>query len=425
MENNDINVREIVLDMLLEVQKEQTHSHVLLKNVLDKYAYIKESDRAFIKRLFEGTLERMITIDYMINRFSNTPVNKMKPLIRCLMRMSVYQIVYMDRVPDSAAINEAVKLAKKRKFVNLSGFVNGVLRNISRNKEGLPGTEDMGIVYSCPEIIVDSLTADYGYEKAGEILAASMTDRQLFVRVREDISEAERMSIFEDWRAAGIEADQSGVCACAYAVSGNTDMLTRQKSFEAGLYTIQDESAQLAVELAGIRPGMRVLDICAAPGGKALQAAGKGAYVEARDVSDAKVSLIEDNAKRLGLDINTKVWDATVFDEASVEGYELVIADLPCSGFGVMGKKPDIKQGVTKEGLDSLKGLQRSILDNALRYVKRGGTLMYSTCTLRKAENEEQTAYILGSGLYELIEERTIFNAGHDGFYIAKFKRND
>lgn len=419
----EINSRELVLDMLLEVIRENAHSHILLKNVLDKYNYIQESDKAFIKRVFEGTLERMITIDYVINRFSNTPVNKMKPLIRCLIRMSVYQIIYMDRVPDSAAINEAVKLAKKRKFVNLSGFVNGLLRNVSRNKEQAIDTDDWSIVYSCPQIIVDGLTEDYGIEASKQVLEASLEARTLYIRIREDVDAT--ADVLKELADNGILYTRSERLKYAYALSGNTENMTKTEAFRKGLFTVQDESSQIVVEEAGIEPGMRVLDICAAPGGKTMQALGKGALVSARDVSEYKVSLILENASRLGYELDTKVWDATDYDEEAKQQYDVVIADVPCSGWGVISKKPDIKYGVTRESLESLENLQRRIIDNAVCYVRPGGILMYSTCTLRKNENQKHSDYIVGKG-YTLISDETVLaTKEHDGFYIAKLKRND
>lgn len=422
----EINTRETVLDMLLEVTKNNTPGHVLLKDVLDKYNYIDESDKAFIKRLFEGTLERMITIDYVINRFSNTPVNKCKPLIRNLLRMSVYQILYMDRVPDSAAINEGVKLAKKRKFVNLSGFVNGVLRNISRNKENAIDTDDLSVVYSCPKVICDSMIEDYGLEKAREVLAQGLKTRKVFIRIREDISNEKQKGCIDNLKAAGIECTKSPLTEYAYEVSGNLSELTQNDSFEEGCFTVQDVSSQLVAERAGIKTGMKVLDVCAAPGGKTMHAMSKGADVTARDVSERKTALIQENAARLKLNPAIQVWDATVPDKDSVEKYDVVIADVPCSGFGVMGKKPDIKNGVTVEGLNELNVLQRQIVDCVTSYVKPGGVLMYSTCTLRKKENEDMVRYICEKYPFTLDCEETLFTCEeHDGFYIARLIKNE
>lgn len=419
---DNINVRETVAGMLLEVIKNKTHSHILLKQVLDKYNYIEEADKAWIKRVFEGVLERQITLDYIVDLYSNIPVHKMKPYIRCLMRMSTYQIVFMDRVPDSAAINEAVKLAKKHKFVNLAGFVNGVLRKISTNKENCLEGASANVLYSAPEIITDSLTADYGQEKAIQILESSISRRHLFVRVREDLDEKQRQRIIQEWRDNNITAKQSELLDYAYELE-STDNIGRLDCFREGLYVVQDVAGMMVCERAGIKPGDRVLDVCAAPGGKSLHALSKGAVVEARDVSDYKVSLIEENVSRLRAEgITTKVWDATVPDENCIENADVVIADVPCSGFGVIGRKPDIKLNVTKEGLESLVALQRQIIDTVCEYVKPGGTLMYSTCTLRKAENENQLEYIISKHpQFKVDSAETLFPDGeHDGFFIAR-----
>lgn len=420
-----INEREMVVDMLLELYRSKCHSHILLKDVLDKYNYIDESDKAWIKKVFEGVLEREITLDYILNKYSNTPVNKMKPYIRCLMRMSVYQIMYMDRVPDSAAINEAVKLAKKHKFVNLSGFVNGVLRSICKDKESCLVGADPGIVFSVPKIIEDSLTEDYGREKAEEILKSSLEERHLFVRVREELDESKKQAVIDEWKAAGTGFRQVEGLDYAYELK-STDNIGRFECFRNGYYTVQDVASMMVCERAGIKPGDRVLDVCAAPGGKSLHAVSKGATVEARDVSEKKVARINENIERLrAKGIVTKVGDATVLDEDSIEQFDIVIADVPCSGFGVMGKKPDIKSNVTAQGLESLVTLQQSIIDVVVRYVKHGGVLMYSTCTLRKAENEKQVERIIDTfPEFETESIETLYPCGnHDGFFIAKLRR--
>ncbi len=424
MDNTRINTREIVLDMLLDVMKNQTHSHILIKNVLDKYNYIEEQEKAFIKRLFEGTLEREITLDYVINSFSNTPVNKMKPLIRCLMRMSTYQILYMDRVPDSAAINEAVKLAKKRKFVNLSGFVNGVLRKISANKDNCIDAGDLSIKYSVPEVIIDSLTGDYGLEKTEEILESYLKPSHVFARIDESLKVEQIAQVIKEWEDERIEYRQLSNPKYAYELK-RTEDLGRLQCFQKGMFTIQDVASMMVCEYAGIADDNFVIDVCAAPGGKSLHAISKGARVQARDVSDYKVGLIEDNKERMDAqNLSTLVWDATVYDETAVKTADVVIADVPCSGFGVIGRKPDIKKNVTKEGLDSLCELQKAIMDNVWEYVKVGGTLMYSTCTLRKAENDDMVDYLRSNYPLELKMKETLFpNEDHDGFFIARFER--
>ena len=408
----------------MDVGRNNTFSHILLKNVLDKYNYLTETDKAFIKRVFEGTLEREITIDHVINTYSKVPAAKMKPLIRCLVRMSIYQILYMDRVPDSAAINEAVKLAKKRKFASLSGFVNGVLRTVSREKENCLKTDDLCVRYSASELLAESLREDYGEEKAADILKQSINERHLTVRIREELFKSDIDEIIDEWEREGIVYRCLTDPSYAYELK-NTGDLDRLKCFKKGLYTVMDASSMLVCENAHIKQGDIVLDVCAAPGGKSLHAVSKGANVEARDVSEYKVSLIEENIERLNAkNITVKVWDATEFDESVLDHADVVIADVPCSGFGVISKKPDIKNNITKDGLDFIVELQKRIIDNVCHYVKKGGYLMYSTCTLRKAENEEQVAYIVKNHPFEQEFVKTVFpDEDHDGFFIARLKR--
>ena len=197
-----VNTRELITDMLMEIDSGKEYSHILLRNVLEKYNYMEEMDKAFIKRILDGTLERRIQIDYVLNKVSTVPVKKMKPFIRSLMRMSVYQILFMDKIPDSAACNEAVKLAQKRKFSNLKGFINGVLRNVSRQKDTMEypnekknPVEALSIKYSMPDFIVNTLLNEYGNEKTKIILNGLLEEHALCVRVREDITKEEENMI--------------------------------------------------------------------------------------------------------------------------------------------------------------------------------------------------------------------------------------
>lgn len=450
MGNNTVNIRELITEILLSIDRGEEHSHILLKNVLDKYDYLPQSDKNFIKRVTEGTLENRIRIDYIINSFSKTPVNKMKPLLRNLVRMSVYQIVYMDKVPDSAVCNEAVKITGKRGFKGLQGFVNGVLRSIARGKDEIkwPDENDnsvnaFSVIYSCPELIVNSLIDDYGVEITRECLAASLKKSSLYVRIDERLKDEEIEAIKAEWDENNIDYCKSEELPYAYRLKG-ADKLAKLKAFTDGNYTVQDFSSMLVCELAGIKASDTVLDMCAAPGGKSMHAAVKLAMADAkacasseagngikrgrvisRDVTDYKVRLIEDNIDRLGLNnVMPELWDATVLDDEMIEMADVVIADVPCSGIGVIGRKPDIKYNLTSEGLKSIVTLQRQIIDNAVKYVKPGGTLMYSTCTMRKAENDDNVSYILDTGLYELEESKQLFiNEEHDGFFIARLRR--
>jgi len=422
--DNKINIREMVVEMLLEVVRTGTHSHILLKQVLDKYNYIPESDRAWIRRVFTGTIERMISIDRVIDTYSNVKAAKMKPFIRCLMRMSVYQILYMDRVPDRAAIDEAVKLAKKHKFASLAGFVNAVLRKISAEKANIDDN-DHEIRYSVPKLIEDSLIKDYGNEIAEKILEESLKESHLFVRIREDISDADVKRITDEWERENI-VFRNAVLSYAYELTG-TEGLDRLSCFREGLYAVQDIASMMVCECAGIKKGDRVIDVCAAPGGKSLHAISKGATVEARDISAYKTGLIEENIKRMRADnISVKVWDATVFDETAEEKADILLADVPCSGLGVMSRKPDIKLNASKKTWDSLEKLQQQIVDSVWSYVKKGGIMIYSTCTLRKAENEERVRYMLENHPFKLLEEKTYYPCDDNGgFFIAKLERID
>lgn len=431
------NIREIVLDTLLALERREDYSHRLIKAVLDKYRYLEERDRAFIKRLTEGTIERQIELDYYLDQCSTVPVKKMKPLIRCLMRMGVYQLIYMDNVPDSAVCNEACKLAQKRKFGNLKGFVNGVLRRVAREKDTLtlPDAEEnftlyLSVKYSMPVWIVELWLEQYGAERTEKILGSLLAIHPVSVRFRESLDDKERDALIDRLKKEGVRLQEAKGLTNLYHAE-NSEKLFVMPEFEEGLYLVQDASSVLAVEAAGIRPGDFVMDICAAPGGKSILAAeltGENGHVLARDVSEQKVGLIAENAARMRVtNIETQVWDATATEEASVEKADVLLADVPCSGLGVLGKKRDIKYRMTPEQTEEIVKLQRSILSHSWRYVKKGGILLYSTCTIHTKENEQMARWITEQLPFVLEEERQ-FLPGEDetdGFYYARFRRTD
>lgn len=395
------NTREIVLDMLLAIERGEQFSNQLIKAVLDKYNYMDNRDKAFMKRVTEGTLERQIELDYYLNQFSSVPVRKMKPLIRCLLRMSVYQLLYMDSVPDSAVCNEACKLAMKRKFSNLRGFVNGVLRNISREKETLKLPDEMknpkqfySVKYSMPEWLVDMWMQEYGQEITGKLLQGLLEIHPVSIRFRTDLSAEERAGILRKMEEVGVEARQSSYLDYCYALT-HTEDIQQLPGFAEGLWTVQDVSSALAVEAAGIKKDDFVIDVCAAPGGKTMLAAEKAGRVLSRDVSEEKIERISENIERMGLtNVELQVWDATVEDSDLRQKADVVLMDVPCSGLGILGKKRDIKYHVTPEGLESLGGLQKQIAKSCIKYLKPGGTLIYSTCTIHREENEEMVRFL-------------------------------
>lgn len=408
-----MNGRDLVLSMLKEIYAGNEFSHILIRQVLDKYDYLEGSEKAFIKRLTEGTLERTIELDYVINQFSNTPVNKMKPLIRALMRMSVYQILYMDSVPDSAACNEAVKLAALHKFTSLKGFVNGVLRNIARKKQEIsyPDKEKdfkqyISVTYSLPLWMVEHFIKEYGKEKAEKVCAGLLQERPVTVRLKECLEVEERQQLLEIWKQQGIKTKQHSYLPYAYVLE-KTEGVKNMAGFDEGNFTVQDVSSMLVAHVAGIAPGMQILDVCAAPGGKATHAAEKlngTGQVIARDLTEYKVEFIQENADRLQLDnLWAEEWDACVFDESKEEWADVVFCDAPCSGLGIMGKKRDIKYRLTQDSLKEVSSLQREIVSTVWRYVKKGGILMYSTCTINREENEKQVQWITKNLPFEVV----------------------
>lgn len=421
-----INERELVLETLLQITRDGEYSHIALKNVLDKYQYLDKKERAFITRVVNGTLERMIEIDDIINQFSKIKVNKMKPVIRTILRCGVYQIKYMDSVPDSAACNESVKLAAKKGFTNLKGFVNGVLRNISRNKMNV-SYSGLSAEYSLPQWIVDQWVLAYGEETFRKMAGDFLREKPMSVRCNlERLSKEELIHMLEQ---EGVTVEESGELPYALYLSGY-DYLGKLRSFQEGYFYVQDTSSMQVAEWAAPDTGDYVIDVCAAPGGKAIHIAEKlkgSGHVEARDISDYKAGLIHENIVKSRLEnIEAVKKDALQPYEEDIEKADIVIADLPCSGLGVLGKKPDLKYKMTPETQHELAALQRKMLSVVKDYVKPGGVLLYSTCTISQEENEENARWFQSQYReFTLIREQQMLpgvDAG-DGFYIAMFKK--
>ena len=479
-----VNEREIVLAVLMEVTENGRHSHIVLKEVLDKYQYMEKRERSFITRVTEGTLEHLIEIDYILDQFSKVKVKKMKPVIRNLLRSAVYQLKYMDRIPDRAVCSESVRLAVKKGFSGLKGYVNGVLRNIARELDQVEypkePTAALSVRYSCPEWIVRMWRDQYGDEVTETMLRDFQEEKPTAVRCCLNRISPEELKIRLE--NEGVHVQRHPYLPYGFEISGY-DYLERLESFREGLFTVQDVSSMLVGEAADPKARDLVIDVCAAPGGKALHAAEKifmkekGAeaaapgdsaakesgsateedgvvpeevgsapgHVEARDLTEYKVDLIRENISRSGLtNISAACMDASVPDRESFGKADIVIADLPCSGLGVMGRKPELRYRASKESVESLSKLQREILSCVQNYVKPGGTLIYSTCTVTREENMDNVQWFLreypeftfddiGEKLCpELKKSMTekgciqLLPGVHktDGFFIARFRRS-
>ncbi len=431
-----INIREIALLSIIEIMEKGKMSHLVLAQVLKKYQYLEKQDRAFLSRLVEGTIERIITLDYILNQFSSVPTEKMKPVIRNILRLSLYQILYMDGVPESAACNEAVKLAEKKGFKNLKGFVNGILRTIERRKDSIQypdekkeGTWYLSVFYSTPEWIIKQWIEQYGIEKARKMLEVSYKEER-GISVRCNIEKRTKEEIRQMLEKEGVVVEECSYPDYALRISGY-DYLEGLEAFREGFISVQDINSMMAAEKCGVKKGDFVLDVCAAPGGKSIHIAEKlnaTGHVEARDLSKNKVNFIQENIERSGLkNIEAGVQDALILTKKDENRADIVIADLPCSGLGVIGKKNDLKYKMTEETQKELKQLQQKILSVVWRYVKKGGILFYSTCTVNKKENEENTEWFLKEYPFELEESRTFLQGidDGDGFYFARFRKKE
>lgn len=443
---NTVDTRECILGILLEVTRNGKYSHMVLADALSKHQDLDKKERAFITRAVEGTLENLIQINYIINQFSKVPVKKMKPVIRCIIQSAVYQICYMDAVPDAAACNEAVKLAKKKGFGSLSGFVNGVVRNISRNQDKLVWPDKgkdletyLSVRYSIPEWVIKMWKEDFsdqpdmgeigginGLERLEAMLQSFQEPAQTTIHVNTDRCTPAQLKAQLETEGVSVSEMQ---LPYAFGIS-NYDYLGALKSFQDGLFYVQDISSMLAMETVKPRGGDFILDVCAAPGGKSLHMAwqmhGTG-RVLARDLTKEKANLLFENKERCKVDnMDVQVWDATVFDPTLEEKADIVIADLPCSGLGVMRRKKDIRYHMTIQQSEELAKLQRDILTVVHRYVKPGGKLVYSTCTVNRRENEENARWFANMHpAYKLLSSKQWLpsETGGDGFYHAVFQK--
>lgn len=421
------NARDMVLSMLIRTLDQGVFSHLVLQRMLEKEAPERQ-EQIFIERLFHGVLEQLLFLDWIISSYSRVKIQKIKPVILHILRMSIFQMLFMDAVPDHAAINEAVLLAKKRGLSGLAPFVNGLLRSFQRGgiKPGMPEH----IKKNMPLWLFEKLRRELGKEKADRFFAAAVEPKD-YLYARMLLSRAPAETILSMLEKDGCRAEQvpGTIEALRLYQAGN---LKELQAFREGLIYIQDLSsmqiARKAAELEKDHSVKKILDVCAAPGGKSLHLAETfpEAEILSRDISEAKIKRIRENAEKYGRpDIRTEVCDARDFDSALKETADIVLADLPCSGIGVIGRKPDIRLRIREEDLDALAALQREILSAVWGYVKKGGLLIYSTCTVNRQENQEQAAWFAESFHFELLYEKQYLPGVEDcdGFYLSCFRK--
>ena len=415
--------REAVLTILTRIREEGTYSHIAVKEMLDQCERegMDRRQRAFVKRLTEGIIERRIEIDNVIRTYTKKGA-RIRPVIRDILRMGIFQILYMDAVPDSAACNEAVKLTKLRGKKELSGFVNGVLRTVAREKDkgifAAAAREDgassdpaaLSRKYSMPEWIIRLWNEQRSEQDTRALLEALLEVRPVSIRFDDRCSAADIEKILAGMQEKGVTATKGHYHALCYELTG-TDSVATLPGYREGLWTVQDESSMLVAEAAGLQGGETVYDVCAAPGGKSMHcaskllalakraeegaAAVKAGTVHAFDLSKGKTAQIMKNVRRMHLpNVVVSQRDALLPVPAEAGAADVLLCDLPCSGLGVIGRKRDIKYHVSPAQLEELAKLQKDILRSAVGYLKEGGVLIYSTCTINRGENEEIAAFI-------------------------------
>ncbi len=443
-----INPREIAAEAMMEIMEDGAYNNMALRRLLRQNGAMPPKDRALVTEIVNGTLRNLYYIDHVLNQFSKTKTEKMKPWVLAVMRTAVYQMYFM-KIPDSAACNEGVKLIAQRGLAPLKGFVNGVLRTAGREKAAviLPkeGTaEFLHIRYSHPLWLMKMWLAYFGYAETEKLCQANNQSPDVTIRV--NILKTEKPLLKKQLEQAGVTAVEGRIAPFALHLKKTAD-IGRLQVFLEGLFHVQDESSQLAVELLDPQKGEAILDLCAAPGGKSFTIAEKmenTGNLVCGDIYEHKIELIAEGAKRLGIEIIAPIrQDATQWNEKYVNAFDRVLVDAPCSGLGLMGKKPDIRLKKNGDEIDDLVPMQRKILSNGASYVKPGGILIYSTCTLCRKENEKNVEWFLQNHPEFIPEDISEFlpqalwqesaERGHitllphksktDGFFIAKMKR--
>ncbi len=430
--------RTTALRALMACRTMDAWSDAVLGNFMED-AGLSPRDAGLCTTLCYGVLQNRALLDHYIDSFL-TGRKHLQPALRDILRLAVYQIMFLDRVPDSAAVNEAVKQAKKQFSQREAGLCNGLLRNLLRQKDTLEPPKDYAIRYSHPPELVDLMKGSVG-KRLGAILEADNSQPETTAQLNP--LKTHRETLLRTWEEEGVVYTPHSWLKNCWLIKGTGD-LNKLPSFQKGMFQIQDAAARAAVDVMALKPGMQVLDLCAAPGGKSMAAAAimenRGSILSC-DLHGGKLPQIEKAAQRLGVSIvETMENDATGFRPEWEARFDAVIADVPCSGFGVIRKKPDIRYKSLRE-MEALPEIQKKILDNASRYVKKGGQLLYSTCTILRRENEDVVQAFLKEhpdytiapitlkrpGSTELEDMLTLYQGidDCDGFFMCHLRRSE
>lgn len=386
--------RETALKILYDITENGAYSNISLNKHFKQQDNLKNIDKAFISELTFGTIRWKLKIDYIIEQFSSIRLKKISPWIINILRLGVYQILFMEKVPIPAACNESVKLCKKYGHHASSGFVNAVLRNIARNKENLkyPDMSDytyyLSVIYSHPEWLVKRWLEHYGKDFTEKLLDSNNNTPELSIKI--NTLKASKKEVSEMLTQQGFTITDGKYIKDALIIN-NAASLLETETYKKGYFQVQDESSMLATEILEPKPGELVIDVCSAPGGKSLNIAtlmkNTGALIS-RDIHPHKIKLIEEAINKMGFtNVKTELFDALELDTTLIGKADRVLADVPCSGLGIIRRKPDIKWTRKPEDFAELNKLQERILKNASMYLKPGGILVYSTCTIEFSEN--------------------------------------
>ena len=386
--------RETALKILYDINEKGAYSNISINKYLDN-SELRDLDKGFITELVYGTVKWKLSIDWIIEQFSSIKIRKLSPWILNILRLGVYQLIYMDKIPESAACNESVNLSKRYGHAASSRYVNGVLRGIARNKGNIKYPEPkedfnlyLSVKYSHPKWMVDQWIERFGSSFTENLLKSNNITPDLIIRV--NTLKASKEQLAESLRDEGVEVENARYVEDAFIIK-NSSSITKLKAFKDGWIQVQDESSMLVSKVLNPCPGDLVIDVCSAPGGKSTHIAQlmkNEGTVMARDIHDHKIKIINDAAKRLGQSIiKTEVFDASKLDENYLGKADKVLVDAPCTGFGIIRRKPDIKWARNLNDKSEILELQKKILRVSSNYVKSGGVLVYSTCTIEPEEN--------------------------------------